>query len=144
MDAIKRLRETFAHRHRAGYNVEVSDFLQLADAIERALFTFESTSNHAVLRLYNRGGFSGLNSRGSIYSLNDENPVTVGSENENIFLVYLCVYPPSLSLFYHFRYRWMPRRSLESSTALFSRCRSSPVSSSPSSMRWAGYMLRSV
>lgn len=91
MDAIKRLRETFAHRHRPGYNVETSDFLQLVDAIERALFTFESTSNHAVLRLYKRGDFSGLDSRGSIYSLNDENPVTVGSENENIFLVYLCV-----------------------------------------------------
>lgn len=89
MDAIKRLRETFANRHRPGYNVDVSDFLELVDGIERALFTFESTSNHAVMRLYRRDDFSGLNSRGSIYSLTDENPVTIGSENENVFLVYL-------------------------------------------------------
>ena len=93
--AIHRLREAFEHRHKTtDAAMSPAIFLDLADKIERALFTFESTSNHALLRLYRRSDImSGLSSResGSIYSLNEysENALTSGSDNENVFLVYL-------------------------------------------------------
>ena len=74
-----------------------AEFLELVEGIERALFVFESTSNQAVLRLYRRNTPThGLDSsmtasRASIASMTDENenPLTVGTDNENVFLVYL-------------------------------------------------------
>ncbi|ETW81116.1 putative aromatic acid exporter [Heterobasidion irregulare TC 32-1] len=96
--AIHRLREAFEHRHKTtDAAMSPAIFLDLADKIERALFTFESTSNHALLRLYRRSDIvSGLSSResGSIYSLNEysENALTSGSDNENVFLVYFFIF----------------------------------------------------
>jgi hypothetical protein len=57
------------------------------DAIERALFTFESTSNHAVMRLYRREISD--SSWESIAHSADENYVLLGNESEQVFLVYL-------------------------------------------------------
>lgn len=71
--------------------MEPADFHELSENVERALFTFESTSNHAVLRLYRSGNVSGVDSRASVASLTSENQALSGDESENIFLVYLCV-----------------------------------------------------
>ena len=66
------------------------EFHDLADQLERALFTFESTSDHAVLRLYRKGARSAVDE--SVESLRkslDANSVLMGAESESIFLVYL-------------------------------------------------------
>ncbi len=69
--------------------MQPSDFVELADSIERALYTFESTSNHAVLRMYRSGNVSCVDSRASIASLTSDNPVLMGDESEHVFLAYL-------------------------------------------------------
>lgn len=61
--------------------MQPQDFHQIIHGIERALFTFESTSNHAVLRLYRRSNFAS----------ESDNALLTESEHEHIFLVYLCV-----------------------------------------------------
>lgn len=69
------------------------EFHVLVDQLEKALFQFESTSNHAVLRLYRRGVGSNLEeSMDSLRSAAEENSVLMGSDSENIFLVYLCAF----------------------------------------------------
>lgn len=68
----------------------MAHFTELAEDVERALFTFESTSNHAVLRMYRSGQAAGLEqSQSSIASLQPENQILLGDESENVFLVYL-------------------------------------------------------
>ncbi|THH31394.1 hypothetical protein EUX98_g2773 [Antrodiella citrinella] len=85
--SLKRLREAFVipdninNRHST---IEPQDFRDLANAIERALFTFESTSNHAILRLYRSGT---ADSSPSFTPNGDEN--IMGSQSENIFLVFI-------------------------------------------------------
>jgi hypothetical protein len=69
--------------------VQPQEFHQLVDSIERALFTFESTSNHAVLRLYRKSEVSESQSWESLKSYAEENSVLLGSEGEQVFLVYL-------------------------------------------------------
>ena len=59
----------------------------MAETLERALFMFESTSNHAVVRLYRRGTVS----EDSVASLSEDNSILAGAHSESIFLVYLCV-----------------------------------------------------
>ena len=70
-------------------DLRVEEFDQLMEDLERALFTFDSTSNQAMLRLYGRR----IASSGSCYSLESslsENLLlTSGVEHENVFLVYL-------------------------------------------------------
>jgi hypothetical protein len=66
-----------------------TEFDQLMEDIERALYTFDSTSNHAVVRLYSRR-FSSADSYHSLESsLGDNSLLTSGTEHENVFLVYL-------------------------------------------------------
>jgi hypothetical protein len=87
---LTRLREVFNKPDRIeGLNPE--EFEGLSENLERALFTFESTSNHAVLRLYRRGLGSPTIYRTSsaVESDVDDNLVLMGAESENIFLVYL-------------------------------------------------------
>jgi hypothetical protein len=70
--------------------------MELPNDIQRALQEFDSTSNHAVLRLYHRVDPS---ERLSIISTDDSpNPFTSGSDNERVFLVYLYV----MSYFFSF------------------------------------------
>ena len=70
-------------------DLKLEEFDQLMEDIERALFTFDSTSNQAVVRLYS----SRISSSGSYHSLESslgDNPLfTSGTEHENVFLVYL-------------------------------------------------------
>jgi hypothetical protein len=72
-------------------SIEEGEFHALVDGIERALYAFESTSNHAVMRLYRRTDVTSTASWGSVGdgSLGDGNIVLTGSESENVFLVYL-------------------------------------------------------
>jgi hypothetical protein len=92
--SLKRLREAFNDPRSEGKGMKKlkpEEFHDLADQLERALFTFESTSNHAVLRLYRKGAGSTTVDE-SIRSLRaslDENSVLMGTESETIFLVYL-------------------------------------------------------
>jgi hypothetical protein len=87
---LKRLRDAFEkRRHRDTEAVSPQEFQELADGIQRALFTFESTSNHAVMRLYRKSDVSPAGSTDA--SSFNENPVLSSSEGEHIFLVYLCV-----------------------------------------------------
>ena len=75
---------------RPGSGIDSDDFLDLAEELEHALFAFESTSNHAVVRLYRRGVGSPSMSRSSssFPSMND-NAVLMGTDSESVFLVYL-------------------------------------------------------
>jgi hypothetical protein len=74
--------------------------LELVDGIERALVRFESTSNHAVLRLYRRSAAAEIATdlRDSIYTENTE--ILSSAENEHVFLIYLYVlrFAPELLL----------------------------------------------
>ena len=71
-------------------DLKLEEFDQIMEDIERALFTFDSTSNQAMLRVYSRR----IASTGSYYSLESslgDNPLLTssGTEHENVFLVYL-------------------------------------------------------
>jgi hypothetical protein len=81
------MRDAFASgcRTRQGDTIRSNEFIELVDAIERALFTFESTSNHALMRLYHRTDISG---NSIIFSMGDS-AVPSGGDNETVFLVYL-------------------------------------------------------
>ncbi|KAI0929858.1 hypothetical protein AcV5_006710 [Taiwanofungus camphoratus] len=91
---LARLRDAFM-LPRQGVNkddIDFAQFQQLADSIERALFTFESTSNHAVLRLYRNRNASGTQSRSSVSSMIEENHILTGGDGENVFLVYFFIF----------------------------------------------------
>ena len=64
--------------------IDPDEFHQLADGIERALFVFESTSNHAVMRLYRKTTSSNIFAPSDV----DDSAYT-GNDNEHVFLVYL-------------------------------------------------------
>lgn len=87
------MRQSFVKSQRRGKQniLEQHEFLELVDGIERALVRFESTSNHAVLRLYRRSAAAEIATdlRDSIYTENTE--ILSSAENEHVFLVYLYV-----------------------------------------------------
>nr|GAT47657.1 predicted protein [Mycena chlorophos] len=90
---LKRMRQSFIlSQQRTGRVFHQQEFLELVDGIERALVQFETTSNHAVLRLYRRSVISELPSdlRESAYS--EDTQVLSGSENEHVFLVYFFIF----------------------------------------------------
>ena len=94
VSTLKRLREAFVQPRDDDdrTSMQPTDFVEIADSIERALFTFESTSNHAVLRMYRNGNISVSNSRasiGSFGSAGSDNQMLLGDESENVFLAYL-------------------------------------------------------
>ena len=70
-------------------DLELKEFDQLLEDIERALFTFDSTSNHAVVRLYSRRTSSSDSYHSLESSLGDNLLLTSGNEHENVFLAYL-------------------------------------------------------
>jgi hypothetical protein len=68
---------------------KAEEFDQLMEDVERALFTFDSTSNQAVVRLYSRR-ISCSDSYHSLESSIGDNPLlTSGTKHENVFLAYL-------------------------------------------------------
>jgi len=70
-------------------DLDLQEFDQLLEDIERALFTFDSTSNHAVVRLYSRRISSSDSFHSLESSLGDNLLLTSGTEHENVFLAYL-------------------------------------------------------
>ncbi|KAK0240849.1 hypothetical protein EDD85DRAFT_816543 [Armillaria nabsnona] len=105
--SLKRLRESVVksrvRENTAADVIQPHEFLELIDGIERALMRFESTSNHAVMRIYRKSDLSyadtvetgGLSaSRASIISGSGdkENAMLTASDNENIFLVYFFIF----------------------------------------------------
>lgn len=72
--------------------VQPHEFSEFVEGIEAALKRFESTSNHAVLRLYRRSDvkLSPLTSVGGQRLVDSNlNPLTSEGDSENVFLVYL-------------------------------------------------------
>lgn len=101
----------------------LDESIDLANGIQRALYEFDSTSNHTLLRLYHRVDVSATDSRASMTSADDNpNPLLSGSDSEHIFLVYLYVTDSLLP-------GVVSADVLRSEPALYSRCRSSRVSS---------------
>jgi len=103
--AIGHLRGAFSdqgHHTSADTEIVLDEFIELANGIQRALFEFDSTSNHAVLRLYQRADVHGSTSHGSTATASatseeNPNPFLPGGEGEHVFLVYLWVDTPSSS-----------------------------------------------
>ncbi|KAH9940360.1 uncharacterized protein BXZ73DRAFT_42666 [Epithele typhae] len=94
VSTLKRLREAFAQPRESGDHVFIqpTDFLDITDSIERALFTFESTSNHAVLRMYRNSNVSTSGSRASNASAMSANEILMGDESETVFLAYFFIF----------------------------------------------------
>lgn len=69
--------------------MQPQDFHQIIDDIDRALRTFESTPNYAVLRLYRRSNFAPKSRQISINSSLEDNQMLAESEHKHIFLFYL-------------------------------------------------------
>ncbi|KAM5533752.1 hypothetical protein V8D89_012625 [Ganoderma adspersum] len=93
ISTLKHLRDAFVQPRDDRTAMQLAHFIELAEDIERALFTFESTSNHAVLRMYRSGQAAGLEqSRSSFASLKPENQILLGDESENVFLVYFFIF----------------------------------------------------
>ncbi|KAJ7354534.1 Fusaric acid resistance protein-like-domain-containing protein [Mycena albidolilacea] len=92
--SLLRMRQSFVKSQRRGKRniLEQHEFLELVDGIERALVRFESTSNHAVLRLYRRNAAAetATDLQDSIYTENTE--ILSSAENEHVFLVYFFIF----------------------------------------------------
>ncbi|KAL4073766.1 Fusaric acid resistance protein-like-domain-containing protein [Scleroderma citrinum] len=89
---LKWLREAFVHSQGThGESMQPQDFHVIIDNIERALFTFESTANDALLRLYRRSSFAPL-SGNSVSSVLDDNQASADNEQEHVFIVYFFIF----------------------------------------------------
>lgn len=86
-------------------DLKVEEFDQLIEDIERALFTFDSTSNQAMVRLYSRRISSSSSSHSLESSLGDNPLFTSGTKHENVFLVYLWVQYTIGDIFPHYSLR---------------------------------------
>ncbi|KAJ4490925.1 Fusaric acid resistance protein-like-domain-containing protein [Lentinula aciculospora] len=115
---LKRLRESFVHsqqnyRHRYHNQFHFSEFNDLIESIEAALLRFESTSNHAMIRLYRKSDLvrisnsqyqsresmpaTPVSARGrsnTVTSLtkSDNAFLTSGDGTEHVFLVYFFIF----------------------------------------------------
>lgn len=101
-ESLKRLRESFMQSHRRirlanrrRESFHQKEFAELAEDIEKALTRFESTSNHAVLRLYRRSDISMTAPPTAEDTDNVDNVVLTGADNsinEHVFLVYFFIF----------------------------------------------------
>ncbi|KAG1725283.1 Fusaric acid resistance protein-like-domain-containing protein [Suillus paluster] len=89
--SLERLREAFAQSKRVQRETpfQPQDFHILVDEIQRALFAFESTSNHAVLRLYRKSEYYSPSTDSSVPQ---DNTLLMNSEHEHIFVVYFFIF----------------------------------------------------
>lgn len=94
--SLKRLRESFVQSHRPSSEEKMKphEFFELVDNIERSLMRFESTSNHAVMRLYRKS--DPADGEGSVLSIvsadGNDNSMLMNQDNEHIFLVYFFIF----------------------------------------------------
>ncbi|KAF8993682.1 Fusaric acid resistance protein-like-domain-containing protein [Cyathus striatus] len=95
---LERLKEAFIqshHRRSSDNGIHSQEFSTLIDNIEHSLLRFESTSNHALLRIYRRASFSVHSRPPSTASvdLNASNDdYCISLDNESIFLVYFFIF----------------------------------------------------
>ncbi|RXW25613.1 hypothetical protein EST38_g244 [Candolleomyces aberdarensis] len=66
--------------------LQPQDFIEMAEGIEAALIRFESTSNHALLRIYRKGASSSQSWKG------DDDNSLLTDESEHVFLVYFFIF----------------------------------------------------
>ncbi|KAJ7782513.1 Fusaric acid resistance protein-like-domain-containing protein [Mycena maculata] len=92
--SLMRMRQSFVQSQRRSKRAvfQPHEFLELIEGIERALVRFESTSNHAVLRLYRRSAVSDFPAdlRSTMYT--EDTQVLSGADNEHVFLVYFFIF----------------------------------------------------
>ncbi|KAI6037545.1 Fusaric acid resistance protein-like-domain-containing protein [Pisolithus marmoratus] len=89
---LKRLREAFVYSQSVqGERMHPQDFHTIIDEIERALYTFESTSNHALLRLYRRNNLASPPRRSTTSTIDDSQALG-DNEHEHIFIVYFFIF----------------------------------------------------
>jgi len=93
--------QSHAQQRRKKDAIQPHEFKELVDEIEKALVRFESTSNHAVLRLYRKSDVHSMSREGSRASLSalssmpsakadeKDNSALAGTDHEHVFLVYL-------------------------------------------------------
>ncbi|TFK74268.1 hypothetical protein BDN72DRAFT_760046 [Pluteus cervinus] len=108
-NSLTRLRETFilsgeptsgsspSKRTRRHRTIQPHEFFELAEEIEKALTRFESTSNHAVLRLYRRSDANHSHMSASVSGSIQGSEVGqdqsyTSPESESIFLVYFFIF----------------------------------------------------
>ncbi|KAF9063974.1 Fusaric acid resistance protein-like-domain-containing protein [Rhodocollybia butyracea] len=114
-NGLKRLRESIHHsqhafqrRRRRHGDFHFSEFNGLIEGIEAALLRFESTSNHAVMRLYRKSDLirlssphtresmpttpSSLQRPNTVMSMADNVFTAVGDGTEHVFLVYFFIF----------------------------------------------------
>ncbi|KAJ3749643.1 Fusaric acid resistance protein-like-domain-containing protein [Lentinula detonsa] len=96
---LKRLRESFlhsqqAHRHGHHSQFHFSEFDELIESIDAALLRFESTSNHAMMRLYRKSDLFRLSRRSNTVTsiAKSENALLSGDGTEHVFLVYFFIF----------------------------------------------------
>ncbi|KAL5507641.1 hypothetical protein ACEPAH_7097 [Sanghuangporus vaninii] len=104
-NTLRQLRKSFAERQDSRTS-DIQRFVELTDGIQRALFTFESTSNQAVMRVYRRSNLlasetfssaaesiAAMNSRNKDLFREDENQLLMRSgADETVFLVYFFIF----------------------------------------------------
>ncbi|KAL5528798.1 hypothetical protein ACEPAF_7935 [Sanghuangporus sanghuang] len=104
-NTLRQLRNSFAERQDSRTS-DIQRFVELTDGIQRALFTFESTSNQAVMRVYRRSNLlasetfssaaesiAAMNSRNKDLFREDENQLLMRSgADETVFLVYFFIF----------------------------------------------------
>lgn len=81
---LKKLKDS-SHQQASGRLAQALEFDDLVASIRRALFTFDSTSTHALSRMFRREGEEHRNGVGANTGIDD------GSET--LCLVYLCAAP---------------------------------------------------
>ncbi|KAF8507480.1 Fusaric acid resistance protein-like-domain-containing protein [Hysterangium stoloniferum] len=87
---LSRMQDAFRRQHiSASSRIDTDEFYHLAEDIERALFVFDSTSNHAVMRLYRR---SDAADQVSLEDQDGKSHVLAGGDNETVFLVYFFIF----------------------------------------------------
>jgi len=91
--SLRRLRDAFDPTRVKSGKMEAHEFGELSEGIEAALLRFESTSNHALVRLYRKAKIdpSIITSHSMEDSILGDNSILTSSDNEHVFLVYLCV-----------------------------------------------------
>lgn len=89
---LKRLREAFMYsRDIQRERMHSEDFHAIIDGIERAMYTFESASNQALLRLYRRSNLVPRSRRSTISTLNCSQALG-DNENEHLFIIYFYIF----------------------------------------------------
>ncbi|KAF8608644.1 hypothetical protein BDV93DRAFT_433325 [Ceratobasidium sp. AG-I] len=81
---LRQISSAFNSVRESNFDSEICNFSELRSEISRTLFTFESTSDHAVMRLFRRGDGEDQNAAASNEALD--------RENETVLLVFFFIF----------------------------------------------------